>query len=123
MLWATQLQRKTIGSVATGWATTVAGAVINSRAQDDLGLLHLHCVHDVLDMHVHERAQCSTTSENAHSRCHDVAIWNPVGLLLIGAFSCELVHGTKIERNVAQLSLTTRTISRNTVITRSTRVQ
>ena len=50
------------GTVATGWATTVAGAVINNRAHDDLGLLDLRCVDDVLDMRVHERAQCSTTS-------------------------------------------------------------
>ena len=55
-------KKKTIGTVATGWATTVPGAVINTRAHDDLGLLHLRCVYDVLDMRVHERAQCSTTS-------------------------------------------------------------
>ena len=55
-------KKKTNGTVATGWATTVAHAVINTRAHDDLGLLHLRCVDDVLDMRVHERAQCSTTS-------------------------------------------------------------
>ena len=63
-----------------------------------------------------ERNVAQLLLDSAHSRYHDVAIWKPVGLLFIGAFSCELVHGTKIERNVAQLSLTTRTISRFTVM-------
>ena len=67
-------------------------------------------------MFTKERNVAQLLLDSAHSRYHDVAIWKPVGLLLIGAFSCELVHGTKIERNVAQLSLTTRTISRFTVM-------
>ena len=46
-------------------------------------------------MFTKERNVAQLLVDSAHSRCHIVALWKPVGLLSIGAFSCELVHGTK----------------------------